>query len=229
MAVYSRDSVAVFDTSVPQTPSRSLALQRFLWRWGSERLLWAVLAIAVFVVAIVPLIYTIDAAFYRETRTGLASDRSLTAFLNVYFSAEYLGYLASAVFLATLVTFWSLIVGVAMALLMARTDLPAKNTLELLIIMPLYLSPFTGLIAWITLGSEKTGFINVAISAVLNTVGLDPGPLVNIWNYAGVVWVMFLFFCPFAYLFTVGNLRAMDSSKRQRAPPAPLRCRRCCA
>ena len=217
MAVYSRDSVAVFDASATQAPSRSFSLQRFLWRWGSERLLWTLLAIAVFVVAIVPLIYTIDAAFYRETRTGLASDRSLNAFLNVYFSAEYLGYLASAVLLATLVTFWSLIVGVAMALLMARTDLPAKNTLELLIIMPLYLSPFTGLIAWITLGSEKTGFINVAISAVLNTVGLDPGPLVNIWNYAGVVWVMFLFFCPFAYLFTVGNLRAMDSSLEEAA------------
>src|SRR5918993_5143135 len=217
MAVYSRDSVAVFDASAPQAPSKSFSLQRFLWRWGSERLLWTLLAITVFVVAIVPLIYTIDAAFYRETRTGLSSERSLYAFLNVYFSAEYLGYLASAVLLATLVTFWSLIVGVTMALLMARTDLPAKNTLELLIIMPLYLSPFTGLIAWITLGSEKTGFINVAISAVLNTVGLDPGPLVNIWNYAGVVWVMFLFFCPFAYLFTVGNLRAMDSSLEEAA------------
>ena len=61
--------------------------------------------------------------------------------------------------------------------------MPAKNDAEMLIIMPLYLSPFTGLIAWITLGSEKTGFINVAISAVLSRIGLDPGPLVNIWNY----------------------------------------------
>ena len=81
MAVYSRDSVAVFDASAPQTPSASFSLQRLLWRWGSERLLWTILAIAVFVVAIVPLIYTVDAAFYRETRTGLASDRSLNAFL----------------------------------------------------------------------------------------------------------------------------------------------------
>ena len=30
-----------------------------------------------------------------------------------------------------------------------------------LIIMPLFLSPFTGLIALIALGSEKTGFVNV--------------------------------------------------------------------
>jgi len=218
MAVYSHGTIAARDLAGAGAASAHAAsVSRLLWRWGGEKVLWLVLAIGVILLAIVPLIYTIDAAFYRETRTGLAPDRSLTAVINVYFGAEYLGYLASALLLATIVTAASLVVGVAMALLMARTDLPAKNTLEMLIIMPLYLSPFTGLIAWITLGSEKTGFINVAIRAVLGRVGLDPGPLINIWNYSGVAWVMFLFFCPFAYLFTVGNLRAMDSSLEEAA------------
>lgn len=217
MSVTSQTTLPVRGVTTPRTEAPSASLQRVLWRWGGERVVWLLLAIAVFVIAIVPLIYTIDAAFYKETRTGLSTQRSIDAVLNVYFSAEYLGFLGSALLLAALVTAWSLVVGVAMALLMARTDLPFKNSLELLIIMPLYLSPFTGLIAWITLGSEKTGFINVAISAVLGTIGLDPGPLVNIWNYSGVVWVMFLFFCPFAYLFTVGNLRAMDSSLEEAA------------
>src|SRR4051794_6503695 len=214
MAVYSQDAIAARE--LPGAAAGTL-LSRLMWRWGGEKVLWLILAIGVILVAIVPLIYTVDASFYREPRTGLAPDRSLQAVIDVYFGAEYLGYLASALLLATIVTAGSLVVGVAMALLMARTDLPAKNTLEMLIIMPLYLSPFTGLIAWITLGSEKTGFINVAISAVLGSVGLDPGPLVNIWNYSGVAWVMFLFFCLFAYLFTVGNLRAMDSSLEEAA------------
>ena len=39
----------------------------------------------------------------------------------------------------------------------------------------------------------------------------------NIWTYAGVVWIMFLFFCPFAFLFTVGSLRTMDSSLEEAA------------
>lgn len=220
MSVTSQTSVSVRGVETPRTGSAAGSIQRILWRWGGERFVWLILAIAVFLIAIIPLIYTIDAAFYRETRTGLSSERSLDAFLNVYFSAEYLGFLGSALLLASLVTAWSLVVGVAMALLMARTDLPFKNSLELLIIMPLYLSPFTGLIAWITLGSEKTGFINVTISAVLGSIGLNPGPLVNIWNYSGVVWVLFLFFCPFAYLFTVGNLRAMDSSLEEAARTA---------
>jgi iron(III) transport system permease protein len=217
MAVSSQPTVDARDVHPSRAATGGASLKRLLWSWGGEKALWLVLAIAVILIAIVPLIYTIDASFYRETRTGLAPDRSLKAVTDVYFGAEYLGYLASALLLATIVTAASLVVGVAMALLMARTDLPAKNLLEMLIIMPLYLSPFTGLIAWITLGSEKTGFINVAISAVLGKIGLDPGPLINIWNYSGVAWVMSLFFCPFAYLFTVGNLRAMDSSLEEAA------------
>lgn len=191
--------------------------QRYLWRWGGERLLWLGLAIAVFVIAIVPLLYTVNAAFYAETRTGLSNQRDITAFLNVYFGAEYLSYLLNALVLAVIVTACSLAAGVGMAVLMARTDLPFKNTLDLLIIMPLFLSPFTGLIAWITLGSQRTGFINVAYTALFDLIGIDVSPLINIWSYAGVVWVMFLFFCPFAYLFTVGNLRAMDSSLEEAA------------
>src|SRR5215218_5043326 len=172
MAVSSQPTVDARDVRPSRAAAGDASLKRLLWSWGGEKVLWLVLAIAVILIAIVPLIYTVDASFYRETRTGLAPDRSLTAVTDVYFGAEYLGYLASALLLATIVTVTSLVVGVAMALLMARTDLPAKNALEMLIIMPLYLCPFTGLIAWITLGSEKTGFINVAISAVLGSVGL---------------------------------------------------------
>ncbi|MGI6856287.1 ABC transporter permease [Mesorhizobium sp. 1B3] len=200
-----------------RSPTATNSFQALMWRWGGERLVWALLAIAVFVIAIVPLIYTVNAAFYGETRTGLSNERDLTAILNVYFGAEYLGYLANALVLAVVVTALSLFVGVGMAILMARTDLPFKNTLDLLIIMPLFLSPFTGLIAWITLGSQKTGFVNVAYKTLFNTLGIDVSPLINIWSYGGVAWVMFLFFCPFAYLFTVGNLRAMDSSLEEAA------------
>ncbi|HWK68293.1 MAG TPA: iron ABC transporter permease [Rhizobiaceae bacterium] len=200
-----------------RSPTATNSFQALMWRWGGERLVWALLAIAVFVIAIVPLIYTVNAAFYGETRTGLSNERDLTAILNVYFGAEYLGYLANALVLAVVVTALSLFAGVGMAILMARTDLPFKNTLDLLIIMPLFLSPFTGLIAWITLGSQKTGFVNVAYKTLFNTLGIDVSPLINIWSYGGVAWVMFLFFCPFAYLFTVGNLRAMDSSLEEAA------------
>ncbi len=63
------------------------------------------------------------------------------------------------------------------------------------------------------LGSDKSGILNVTLSALTGTT-LRP---FNIWSNAGIVWVMFLFFCPFAYLFTLGSLRAMDSALEEAA------------
>ncbi len=185
--------------------------------WTAERIVWLVSAVLVIAIAIVPLVYAIDAAFFKETRLGLSTERSLDAVIDAYTSREYLGYLANALILATVVTALSLAVGVIMALLVGRSDIPFKRTLEFLIIMPLFMSPFTGLMAWIALGSAKSGFINVAFTPILKLFGLPPVVLVDIWGYGGVVWVMFLFFCPFAYLFTIGNLRSMDSSLEEAA------------
>lgn len=201
----------------PSTADSDTPQRRTLVGWGAERLLWLVLAVVVFVVAIVPLIYTVDASFYAETRFGLSNKRSIEAVLNVYTGLNYLSYLMNALLLAAIVTVLSMVAGVAMAVLIARTDIPFKGVLDLLIIMPLFLSPFTGLISWIALGSANTGFINVAIVSTLKLLGFDVGPLFNIWTFSGAVWVMFLFFCPFAYLFTVGNLKAMDASLEEAA------------
>lgn len=186
-------------------------------RFSAAGVLWVALAVAVFAIAIVPLIYTVDAAFYREIRTGLSNERSLVAVIRVFTSAEYLGFLWNAMLLATLVTLASVVVGVAMALVLGRTDLPGRGALDLLVIMPMFLSPFTGLIAWIAMGSVKTGFINVTLISMAKWLGFDMSPLVNIWSYAGVVWVMFLFFASPVYLFTVSSLRSMDTALEESA------------
>jgi iron(III) transport system permease protein len=196
-------------------PQRRLPL-----RWLSETMIWAVLGFIVFVIAIVPLLYTIDSAFYAETSYGLSTERSMAAVIEVYTSSRYLGFLMQALILAGLVTTLALAFGVAMAFIIARTDIRGKGVFDLLIFMPLFLSPFTGLIAWIVLGSSRTGFINLGFAEVVKVFGGEPWPIINIWSYAGVVWVMFLFFCPFAYLFTVNNLKSMDASLEEAARTA---------
>ena len=94
-----RTRIAARDASA--APHRAPRSRGLLWRWGGEKVLWLVLAIGVIVVAIVPLIYTIDAQFYRETRIGLAPDRSLDGRDATSISARNIsGYLASALLLA---------------------------------------------------------------------------------------------------------------------------------
>src|SRR5262245_165237 len=201
---------------MPERRSKIGMMRRIAVGFTAERLLWMLLALVVVGVSLVPLFYVFDAAALRETRTGLGTERDMTAILNVYATAEYWGYLLNTVILASVITILAVSLGVIMALLVARTDMPGKSLLELLIIMPLFMSPFAGVMAWIALGSEKSGFVNVFIRWMLRPL-LDPGPIVNIWSYAGIVWVMVIFFCPFAYLFTVGNLKNMDSSLEEAA------------
>ncbi len=186
------------------------------------RLLVLLLAVLVLVVCVVPLAQTINTAFYAETAYGLSTARSVAALLTVYTTGEYLGDLVEALILSVIVTILSLSLSVTMAFIMARARLRLAGLLDILIIAPMFLSPFTGLIAWIVLASEETGFVNMAWRGVFG----DGDALVNIWSYTGVVWVMALFFTPFAYLFTVNPLRSMDASLEEAARTAgasPLR------
>lgn len=178
---------------------------------------WIALGVAVVAVVVLPLFYMVDAMFREETRFGLGDGYSLKALINVYTGPVYLRALGLALFLATCVTIACIVVGLLLSFLIARTNVPAKSTCELLIVMPLFLSPFNGLIAWIALGSENTGFVNSIIRASVSPIGLDVGPVINIMTFAGAIWVMFLFFAPYVYVFTVSNLRNMDSSLEEAA------------
>ena len=190
--------------------------------WGALRLskfsaIWLVLALAVFIIAILPLIYTIDASFYKENKTGLTSLRSIAPFVDVFTSQDYLEYLWKAIYLASIVTFLSVSLGVALALILARTNLPYRGVFDLLVIIPMFLSPFTGLISWIALGSVKTGFINVFVVSFGNYLGFNIEPIINIWSFSGIVWILFLFFTSLMYLFISSSLRSMDSSLEESA------------
>ena len=185
---------------------------------------WLVTALVLAVVVALPLFFAIDAAFYKETKLGLSDVRSLQAVIDVYTGADYYGYLGITLLISALVTALSMAFGVTAALIVGRSDLPFKKTADVLILLPLFLSPFTGLMAWILLGSEKTGLLNVLFRDVAAQFGVEVAPLINIWSFAGVVWVLFLFFAPLAYLFTLGSLTSMDATLEEsaRTAGAPL-------
>ena len=210
------------------TAGRMSAPGRSLASWMTiDRCLWLLVAVAVCFIVIAPLGVSIDSAFRVETRFGLSDRHSLNAFINVYTSGEYLHALWQTVLLAGSVTVFSVIAGVAIAILVARCDIPWKSTIELLVVMPLFLAPFTGLMAWTALGSAKTGFLNSAWSALAGSFGYKAAPLVDIWTWWGAAWVMFLFFMPFVYLFTVNSMRTMDGALEEAARSAgatPLEC-----
>src|SRR5919106_109075 len=103
--------------------------------------------------------------------------------------------------------------GVSLAWINARTNCPWREKLEPFNLIPFFLSPFVGAIAWHNLGAPRTGLLN---SWARQLFGVE-GHVLNVDNIFGIMWVTGIFFTPLVYLFVVGSLRRMDPSLEDSA------------
>jgi len=136
-----------------------------------------------------------------ENYTALFNDRVIhKAFINTLLISS------GSTILATFL-------GVSLAWINARTNCPWRDRLEPYNLIPFFLSPFVGAIAWHNLASPRIGLLN---SWARDYLGV-PGYLINVDNIYGVIWVTGIFFTPLVYLFVVGSLRRMDPSLEDSA------------
>jgi iron(III) transport system permease protein len=103
--------------------------------------------------------------------------------------------------------------GVSLAWINARTNCPGRDWTEPFNLIPFFLSPFVGAIAWHNLAGAKIGLFNTWGREYLGVAG----DLFNVDNLWGVIWVTGIFFAPLVYLFVVGSLRRMDPSLEDSA------------
>jgi iron(III) transport system permease protein len=104
----------------------------------------------------------------------------------------------------------ALAIGAALGVIIVRTRVPFAEKLDALVIVPAYLPPFVGAIAWIVLLSPQVGYLNIA----LRSLGL---PTFNIYSYGGIIWVMGLYYAPLAYLYLRPALLGIDKSLEESA------------
>jgi iron(III) transport system permease protein len=105
-----------------------------------------------------------------------------------------------------LATLAAVLIGLTLAWITSRTDTPAAAFFENAFVIPYYLSPFIGAIAWTLLANPRIGFINNFFTEVL---GFDDAPF-DIYSVGGLVLVMALYYSPIVFLFVAGALRSMD-------------------
>jgi iron(III) transport system permease protein len=105
------------------------------------------------------------------------------------------------------------IVGVFVALLVARTNMPLRKTIEVLAIVSFFLPTTVTVIAWTDLASGRIGIINSFLDYMFRV----QGPFVNVYTFGGAVFVGAIDTVPYVYLLTIGSLRNMDSSLEEAA------------
>jgi iron(III) transport system permease protein len=170
-----------------------------------------VLGLVLVILVLVP----IALMFVGAIRTGTFVDPkavfSLRSLQVVYTTLPNLRTLGITVGASLLVSLLACIVGIALAWLIARTDLPAKNWMENSVIAPLYLSPFVGGLAWLILASPRAGLINVLARDIFGATG----PILNVTTSTGIILIMVLYNVPYAYMTVSSALKGMDPSMEE--------------
>jgi iron(III) transport system permease protein len=176
--------------------------------WNADRLVSVGILLLVSLLVLLPLAFLLYGSLSTGAPGQKGSQFTLEHFRTVYLTPKYLTPLFNTLQLAAAVTILTTPVGTLLAWLMARTDLPGKRLFQILIIVPIFISPLLGALAWLAMAAPGSGFLN-GFSAMLFGVS---GDLFDIYSFWGIVFVMCLYYVPYSYLFMVGALTNLDPS-----------------
>ena len=161
-------------------------------------LAFGVLAILAILV-IYPLFSLLGKAFVSEGRFSLQN------FHKVFITKDIFVALSHSIFVSTISTVFATIIGVSLAWIVSRTDIPYRKLIKTGLVMPFLIPPFISAIAWLQL-IGPAGYINSIYMAIKQTWN----PLFVIYGKWAIVMVMSLSGYPFVYLTTLAGLERMN-------------------
>ncbi len=141
----------------------------------------------------------------HSTPPGAAGEFNLQGYRAIL-TTENLAVLANTVAISLAKTIPSLLTAILLAWIVARTDTPARRTLEILITLPFFIPPILTAMAWGMLGNPQVGALNLAWKWLTGS----ETHIINVYSWGGVVWHMMQYSTPFLFLFIVDAFRAMD-------------------
>jgi iron(III) transport system permease protein len=164
-------------------------------------------------VVLLPIFTLIVSSFRVLGEFGFSSTWGLDNYEALFTDRIIRKAIVNTLLISTGATVLATVLGVALAWVNARTNCPGREKLEPLNLIPFFLSPFVGAIAWHDLASPRIGLLNTWARDYLGV----QGHLLNVDNIYGVIWVTGIFFTPLVYLFVVGSLRRMDPALEDSA------------
>ncbi len=190
-----------------QVPARApVAVAAWLW---SGLLLAVLLLLVVYPVAMLLLgaLTNADPVVdgYRLSDLGLSNFITVLGNGNVHFA------LANSMVACTGGALLAVVIGLAFAWITVRTDTPCKRLIAAAGMLPLFVPPLVGGVAWAILGSPKTGLLNT----ILARMGSDLR--FNLYSMTGIIFVFGMYYAPYVYMFTSAALKNMDPSLEEAA------------
>lgn len=165
-----------------------------------------VIVIAALCLFIVYPFYTI---LTKSVFSSKVEGMTLYNFERFFTKPYYYRSLLRSMMVCSMTMVFSAIIGVFIAYIMTRYNVPGKNILHVLIIMSLMSPPFIGAYSWIVLLGR-----NGLLARAMDTIGLTAP---TIYGRNGIIFVFTLHLFPYVYLYTSGAMNSIDSSLEEAA------------
>ena len=170
---------------------------------------WALTKLAIFLFICLTILYPISTVIIRSI-TNSEGKLTIANFVKFFTTKYYLDVLKNSLFVSTVTTLLSLVLGVFMAYVMTRYDIKGKKLINILVILSLMSPPFIGAYAWIMLFG-RSGFVTVLVKSWFGIT------LPTIYGKWGIVSVFTMKMYPYVYLFTSGAMGSIDASLEEAA------------
>jgi iron(III) transport system permease protein len=147
--------------------------------------------------------------------TSLQDDASkaftFAHYRRLFVDPEFLKPLLTTLWTSAAVGVLCLLTAAPMAYLVARTDLPFKRVLRILVLASFVTPPFLGAFAWVLIGGPNAGFINQWYYALTGQKPFEAESLINIFSAWGMVFVMAFYTFPYVFTFVANSLDMIPS------------------
>ncbi len=154
--------------------------------------------------------------FYGAVRSGPprspAAEFTLANLAQIYGSTTFIAPLLGTLSIGIAVAVASVAVGFLLAWVVVRTDVARPGLWEKLFLMPMYFSPLMLALAFMALGAPRVGFLNLLWQGVGGT-----GSVVNIYTFAGIVFVLTVHYAPYSMLVLSTPIRAISAELEEAA------------
>src|SRR6185436_2949262 len=158
-----------------------------------------VFAAILFALIAMPLSWLIFYAF-----TNKSGAFTLDNFHRLVSDAAYLDPLLTTFALATLSALICCVVAAPMGWLVARTDMPLRRTVRLLVTASFVTPPFLGAIAWELLAAPNSGLLNKLYRTV-SGAEMDEH-IFNIYSFPGLIFVIACYTFPYVFVLVANAL-----------------------
>ena len=165
------------------------------------------------VIVIVSMCLFIVYPFYNIITKSVFSDKveglTLYNFIRFFSKPYYYEPLIRSIVVCTTTVLTSTLIGVPIAYVLTRYNVPCKKLIHILIIMSLMSPPFIGAYSWIILAGRQG-----IVTKLFTALGLGAP---TIYGKGGIIFVFTLHLFPYIYLYTSGAMNSIDASLEEAA------------